>query len=186
MAKLLSVLRGNASCSWEILIKLLWAKCLTFSVIVITNEQISNEANKVGVCLQEDVWLISYTNLYYPRLVEWLHRRISSSAKYFRKPFYEYFGFTYYCKWLTGEQNSSNAGLTNVIYWLRICSKSRPRSVKSRTTESKRVQIINFKRFLYKKVWKGSDQRNCHIIDSKDFLVALLLLEMFRVIYLVL
>lgn len=36
---------------------------------------------------------------------------------------------------LTGEQNSSKAGFTNVIYWFKMCSKSRPLSLISRTTE---------------------------------------------------
>lgn len=36
---------------------------------------------------------------------------------------------------LTGRQNSSNAGLTNVMYWAKTLSKSRPRSLMSRSTE---------------------------------------------------
>lgn len=36
---------------------------------------------------------------------------------------------------LTGKQNSSKAGLTNVMYWDRICSRSLPRSLMSRNTE---------------------------------------------------
>lgn len=34
---------------------------------------------------------------------------------------------------LTGKQNSSKAGLTNVVYWLRICSRSLPRFMSRRT-----------------------------------------------------
>ena len=37
----------------------------------------------------------------------------------------------------TGRQNSSNAGLTKVMYCARTLSKSRPRSVMSRSTEGK-------------------------------------------------
>lgn len=39
---------------------------------------------------------------------------------------------------LTGEQNSSNAGFTKFIYWLRTCSKSLPLSIMSRGTEKER------------------------------------------------
>lgn len=35
---------------------------------------------------------------------------------------------------LTGKQNSSKAGLTNLMYWVRTLSKSRPRSQMSRST----------------------------------------------------
>jgi len=35
---------------------------------------------------------------------------------------------------LTGEQNSSKAGFTKVMYWVRTASKSRPRSLISRGT----------------------------------------------------
>lgn len=35
---------------------------------------------------------------------------------------------------LTGKQNSSKAGLTNVVYWERICSRSRPLLMSRRTT----------------------------------------------------
>lgn len=35
---------------------------------------------------------------------------------------------------LTGKQNSSKAGLTNVVYWVRICSRSRPLFMSRRTT----------------------------------------------------
>lgn len=38
---------------------------------------------------------------------------------------------------LTGRQNSSNAGLTKVMYCARMLSKSRPRSLISRSTEGK-------------------------------------------------
>lgn len=34
---------------------------------------------------------------------------------------------------LTGKQNSSKAGLTNVVYWERICSRSRPLFMSRRT-----------------------------------------------------
>lgn len=46
---------------------------------------------------------------------------------------------------LTGEQNSSNAGLTNVMYWLSTVSKSRPLSLMSRgtaTNENTQTTII--------------------------------------------
>lgn len=36
---------------------------------------------------------------------------------------------------LTGKQNSSKAGLTNVVYWVRICSRSLPLFMSRRTTE---------------------------------------------------
>lgn len=34
---------------------------------------------------------------------------------------------------LTGKQNSSKAGLTNVVYWVRICSRSLPLFMSRRT-----------------------------------------------------
>lgn len=37
----------------------------------------------------------------------------------------------------TGKQNSSKAGLTNVVYWVRICSRSLPRFISRRTTAGK-------------------------------------------------
>lgn len=44
---------------------------------------------------------------------------------------------------LTGRQNSSKAGFTNVIYWLKTCSRSRPRSLMSRKTDrEKKGKII--------------------------------------------
>lgn len=33
----------------------------------------------------------------------------------------------------TGRQNSSKAGFTKVVYWVRICSRSRPRCTSRRT-----------------------------------------------------
>lgn len=44
-------------------------------------------------------------------------------------------------KWevtLTGRQNSSKAGLTNVVYCVRICSRSLPRLMSRRTTGTTR------------------------------------------------
>ena len=43
---------------------------------------------------------------------------------------------------LTGKQNSSKAGLTNVVYWLRICSRSLPRFMSRRTTETNLVTLL--------------------------------------------
>lgn len=39
---------------------------------------------------------------------------------------------------LTGRQNSSKAGLTNVVYCVRICSRSLPRLMSRRTTRTGR------------------------------------------------
>lgn len=43
---------------------------------------------------------------------------------------------------LTGEQNSSNAGLTKFMYWFKTCSKSRPLSFISLGTENNYMYLI--------------------------------------------
>ena len=43
---------------------------------------------------------------------------------------------------LTGRQNSSNAGLTKVMYWARMLSKSRPRSFISRSTSGEHCLLF--------------------------------------------
>lgn len=43
---------------------------------------------------------------------------------------------------LTGKQNSSKAGLTNVVYCVRICSRSLPRLMSRRTARTIKKRIV--------------------------------------------
>ena len=85
------------------------------------------------------IWLtfLSFSLWYFKQNV-FLHQ--------YEKPQKEWKRWSLHSYWLnkqivivTGRQNSSKAGFTNVVYWYRIWSKSRPLSFTSRNTESKKI-----------------------------------------------
>lgn len=49
----------------------------------------------------------------------------------------------------TGEQNSSKAGFTNVMYWVRTASRSRPRSLISLGTVKKMPKLLQTVKNFY-------------------------------------
>lgn len=102
----------------------------------------SNPCHLLPYHLYCGLYLRFSTHQGYPLLSVWSHLHISLSREKTKLLTVETFqghSGSHMC-WLyvlTGRQNSSNAGFTNVMYCMRTLSRSRPRSLMSRSTGKK-------------------------------------------------